>query len=143
MYLFVVKPNAVDRPILHDPECDDGCSFLVSWNETDHFYSSLSHVNYVVYISVDGKDYNRASGCINVHGTYCTIEYDITEIRFGNYAVAVQTVFSYSYLDPDKTSDISNSSNVLQLDHDSYPSMHIYIYVCLVSLSTIVHNSRD
>ena len=130
--LFTDKPNPVDKPVLHDPVCDNGCRFLVTWNETDYFYSSQSHVNYVVYMSVDDGNYTRAAGCINVHSTECTIEYSITEIRFGMYAAAVQTVFSYDYLVSDRISILSNSSNVVQLNHRSYPSMHIYcIYYIL------------
>ena len=122
--LFADKPNPVDQPILHDPVCDDGCRFKVEWNHTDHIYFSKSHRNYVVYMSIDGI-HQRVHECINVHSTSCTVEYGITEIRFGNYAAAVQAVYSYYYKSPDKTSDLSKFSNVVQLDYLSYPSMHL------------------
>ena len=131
MFLFTDKPNPVDRPILSDPECDDGCDFVVSWNRTDYFYSTLSLVNYVVYISRDGIRY-RPQKCINVHSTHCIVHYEITEVEFGMYAAAVQTVFYYDDLVPDRTSDLSNFSNVVQLDYSSYPSMYIvFVYFTL------------
>ena len=125
IYYFTVKPNPVDQPILHDPVCNDGCSFNVTWSQTDHYYSSLSHVNYVVYILVDGI-HRIVEECINIHSTLCTVEYLITEIRFGKYAAAVQAVYQYDYTFLDKTSDLSNLSNVFQLDHNSYPSTYVY-----------------
>ena len=79
-------------------------------------------------MSVDGENKSRRAGCINVHSTGCTVEYSITEIRFGMYAAAV---FFYDYLVPDKISDLSNFSNVVQLNHQSYPSMHIVQCVCI------------
>ena len=91
-------------------------------------------MNYVVYMSVDGENKSRRAGCINVHSTGCTVEYSITEIRFGKYAAAVQTVFFYDYLVPDKISDLSNFSNVVELNHESYPSMHIVQCVYIISV---------
>lgn len=138
LYLFTDKPNSVDRPILSGPTCDNGCDFLVSWNQTDYFYASPSHINYVVYISQDGDRPYKAQDCINVHSTSCKVRYGITEVHFGMYAAAVQTVFSVDYPDPDKISDLSNLSNVVQLDHSSYPSMYIcavYLYILSCSIS--------
>lgn len=130
--VFTDKPNPVDQPILHDPVCDDRCGFMVEWNHTDHFYLSRSQRNYVVYMSIDGIN-QRVHECINVHSTSCTIRYDITEIRFGKYAAAVEAVYSYNYKSPDKTSDLSRFSNVVQLDYSSYPSNAHFICVsCIV-----------
>ena len=41
------------------------------------------------------------------------------------YVAAVQTVFSLDYLDPEKTSDLSDFSNAVQLKNQYYASMYI------------------
>ena len=131
MSLFTDKPNPVAQPILHDPVCDNRCGFEVEWNHTDYIYLSKSQRNYVVYMSIDGIQ-QRAHDCIIVHTTSCVVEYDITEIQFGKYAAAVQAMFSYDYKSPDRTSDLSTFSNVVQLDYSSYPSMHnLFVFLAL------------
>ena len=69
--MFTDKPNPVDKPVLDGPHCDNFCRFFVTWNAVDYFYPSRSHVNYVVYMSVDDGEYRRANDCINVHKIKC------------------------------------------------------------------------
>ena len=136
--MFTDKPNPVDRPILHNPGFDNGCSFLVEWNHTDHYYFSKSHRNYIVYMSIDGTC-QRARGCINKHSTSCVVRYDITEIRFGKYTAAVQAVFSIEDELPDRVSDLSEFSNMVQLNHMTYPSMNlIFVYFTLCTKTCII-----
>jgi len=125
--LYTDKPNPVAAPVLHQPACDshsDECSFvfLVEWSNTDYYYTSLSLINYNVYILLNGE---RFLECINVHGTSCVKPLD--PIVLGKYAAYVETVWDIqNSVPPDRSSELSELSNTITVSYSSIPGTAIY-----------------
>jgi len=120
------KPNPVARPLLHKPSCDgNDCSsfgFKVQWNRTDYYFSSLSGINYNVYISFNGVSISL--GCINVHGTSCVVPVQLNPVQLGMYAAIVEVVYDVQIDVPpprEESSELSDLSNIVELDFSDIP----------------------
>ena len=126
--IFTDKPNPVAAPLLYKPRCEGSdCSsfgFKVEWNHTDYYHSSLSSINYNVYISYDGV--STTLGCVNVHGTSCVVPVQLDPVKLGMYAASVETVYDVQKDVPpprEESSERSNLSNSIILNFSDIPGI--------------------
>ncbi|XP_065905519.1 uncharacterized protein [Dysidea avara] len=139
--VFIYKPNPVASPLLHEPRCDnDDCSSFglpVEWNSTDYYHSSLSQINYIVYLSHNG-DIRRVEHCTYVHGTTCIIQ--MNPIVLGNYAVYVETVWDVQQdIPPEKASEWSKLSNTVVVTYSDIPEAAIKPCAVYCNSSVVDH----